>query len=78
MVEGNIRGMLAVVELGVCKQTHKVCRVAGLHVVPLEVQRDVAEGDRVTINVERSDGSADVLSLLLGLRNLALEVLREV
>jgi len=67
-----------VIKLGISKQPHKVRRVARLHVVPLQVQRDVAEGDRVAVDVQRADGGADVLARLLGLADLALEVLREV
>jgi hypothetical protein len=67
-----------VVELGVGKQAHKVRRVARLHVVALQVQRDVTERDRVAVDVEGADGRPDVLAVLLGPLDLAPEVLREV
>ena len=66
------------VKLRVGKQPHKVRRVARLHVVALEVQRDIAEGDGVAVNVERADGGADVLAVGFGLVDLALEVLGKV
>jgi hypothetical protein len=70
--------LLTVVELGVGEQAHKVGRVARLDVVALQVQRDVAEGDGVAVDVESADGGAGVLALELCLLELAPEVLREV
>jgi hypothetical protein len=67
-----------VVELGVGKEAHKVCRVARLDVVPLQMQRDVAEGDGVAVDVEGADGGARVLAGFFCALDLALEVLREV
>ena len=66
------------VELGIGKEAHKVCRVSRLNVVPLKVQRNVAECDGVSVDVERADGRANVLALGFGLVDLALEVLGKV
>ena len=66
------------IKLGISKQPHKVRRVARLHVVPLQVERDVAEGDRVAVDVEGANGRVRVLAALFCLSELALEVLGEV
>lgn len=66
------------VELRVGKEAHKMGGVARLDVVPLQVQRDVAEGDRVAVDVEGADGRVWVLAALFCLSELALEVLGEV
>jgi hypothetical protein len=70
--------LLTVVELGVGEQAHKVGGVARLDVVALQVQRDVAEGDGVAVDVEGADGGVWVLALMLCLLELAAEVLGEV
>lgn len=47
---------LTMVELGISKQAHKVCRIARLDVVSLEVECNVPESYRVAVNVECADG----------------------
>jgi hypothetical protein len=63
------------IELGVGKEAYKVSAVAGLHVVPLEMQRDVSKCAGVSVNVEGPYGGRDVLSVFLCLPNLKLKVL---
>jgi hypothetical protein len=69
---------LTAVELGIGKEAHKVRRIPRLHMVPLEMQRDVFEGARISVNVEGLDGRTWVFAPFLCLLYLALEVLREV
>lgn len=66
------------VELGVGEEADKVGAIAGLDVVALEVQRDVPEGDGVTVDVEGPDGVTRVLAGLLGALELGYKVVREV
>lgn len=67
-----------VIELSVCKQTHKVRPVSWYHIVPLQMQRNVSKGLRVAIDVERSDRSSWVLAFLLRRSDLAKKVLRKI
>lgn len=46
--------VLTVVELRIGKESHKVRAVSGLDMVTLEVDGNVAEGLRVSVNVECS------------------------
>lgn len=66
------------VELGVGKQAYKVGAVARRDVVALQVQRDVAERQRVAIDVEGAHRHRLGGAVVLLLFELAEEVLREV
>lgn len=66
------------VELGVCKEAHKVSTVAGGHMVSLKMEGNVVEGGRVAINVEGLYSRVKILAILLGRLDLAEEVLGEV
>lgn len=52
--------------------------IAGLDMVSLEMQRDVAKDDRVAIDIERSKGRARLIASFFHRLQLANKVLREV
>lgn len=67
------------VELRIGKEPHKVRSVPRRDMVALKVQRDVMEGPRVAIDVQRSNRCRSrVFALVLGGFQLAEEVLGKV
>lgn len=55
-------GGLTAVKLGVGKETDKVGAVARLHMVALEVERYVAKGGGIAVNIERANVVAGVFA----------------
>lgn len=66
------------VELCVGEKTHEMGAVAGGDMIALEMQRNVAKGQGITINVEGAHGGVWVSAVFFGLFDLAEEVLGEV
>lgn len=69
------RDSLTAIELGVCKEADKVSAISRLHVVALEMKRDVLEGYGITIDIQGPYGAGQVFAILLGGLDLAFEVL---
>lgn len=66
------------VELGIGKEPNKVRAILGLHVVALQMERNIAKRDRIAINVKRPHRRRRVFAFFSGLRELAEEILRKV
>jgi hypothetical protein len=69
---------LTAVELRIGKQSDKVCSVAWFDVIALQVKRDVPKGLGIPVNVQSASRRRRILALLLGIFDLAEEVLAEV
>lgn len=66
------------IKLGVGEEADKVGAVAGRDVVALEVEGDVPECYRVSIDVQGADGGGRISSIVFGCLDLAEEILGKV
>lgn len=66
------------IELRVGKQLYEMRSISGRDMISLQVQRNVAKGNRIAIDIQCSNARKRIIASLLGARNLAEEVLRKV